>query len=86
MIEAMTLGKPVVAFDRPFSRDLFGGVPHITMAKSIRDYAAILHSLCTSQDLRAKLGNLLRTQAIVRFDVEKIAEEYLEVYNSLLRT
>jgi glycosyltransferase involved in cell wall biosynthesis len=84
MIEAMALGKPVVAFDRPFSRELFSGVLDVAMARNIQEYAVILHSLCTSQYMRTELGRRLQAQAVARFDVDKMAEKYLGVYNGLL--
>jgi len=84
MIEAMVLARPVVAFSRPFSRELLSGIPHAAMARSIEDYAARLYSLCTSEDLRTELGRRLRKQALDRFDMEKIAEKYIQLYSNLL--
>jgi len=84
MIEAMILARPLVVFDRPFSKELLRGVPEAPMARSIQDYGFQLFSLCTSEDLRRELGSRLRSMAIERFNVEKTAEKYIELYSSLL--
>lgn len=84
MIEGMALGKPVVAFDRPFSRELLGDIPMRMMATSVEDYARCLYSLCTSEDLRRKLGERLRTRALENFDITIIADEYLKLYRNLM--
>jgi glycosyltransferase involved in cell wall biosynthesis len=84
MIEAMAMGKPVVAFDRPFSRELLDGVPNAAIAKGVQDYAALLHSLSTSRDLRTKLGRCLQVQAAKKFDMKIIAEQYIGLYKRLL--
>jgi len=83
MIEAMALGKPVIAFDRPFARELLSGVPHFPIAKNIREYARLLYTFCTSPDLRDEFGNLLRKHTLELFDVDTVAEKYLRVYRGL---
>jgi glycosyltransferase involved in cell wall biosynthesis len=83
-IEAMVLEKPVVTFDRPFSRELFKDVARAAIAPSIQGYAKHLHSLCTSRDLRIGLGKDLRNQAVKRFDIDKIAQKYIELYAQML--
>lgn len=84
MIEAMILGKPVVAFNKPFSQELLNGIPNAPLARTIQDYAYQIHSLCTSENLRRELGRRLREMAVRRFDVERMAEKYLELYHSIL--
>jgi glycosyltransferase involved in cell wall biosynthesis len=84
MIEAMALSKPVVAFDRPFSRELFEGIPDAMMARSVQDYAVRLNSLCASENLRRDFGRRMRDQAVKRFDIETTAEKYVELYDHLL--
>jgi glycosyltransferase involved in cell wall biosynthesis len=86
MMEAMILAKPVVTFNRPFSQELLSGVPDAPMATSIPDYASRLYSLCTSEGLRADLGGRLRDVAVERFDVEKTAKKYIELYETLLES
>jgi len=84
MIEAMAMGKPVVTFDRPFSRELLDGVPDSAIGAEVQDYAALLHSLGTSEDLRRKLGARLQIQAAKKFDMKIIAEQYAGLYKRLL--
>jgi glycosyltransferase involved in cell wall biosynthesis len=84
MIEAMAMSKPVVTFDRPFSRELLDGVPNAAIAKGVIDYAALLHILCTSNDLRTKFGRCLQVQAARKFDMKVIAEQYIGLYKRLM--
>lgn len=84
MIEAMILGKPVVTFNRPFSQELLDGIPDVAMARTIQDYGSQLYSLCTSQDRRIELGRRLRTMAVERFDIERSAKKYIDVYRNLV--
>lgn len=84
MIEAMALGKPVVAFDRPFSREMMGNEPQLPLANGVEDYARMLHTLCTRQDLREDLGLRLQTRACDMFDIEVAAKRYAELYEKIL--
>lgn len=83
-MEAMVLAKPVVAFNRPFSQEMLKDIPNAAVARTIQDYAFQIHSLCTSENVRKELGHRLREMAVRRFDVERMAEKYLEVYRNLL--
>jgi len=82
LIEAMALEKPVVAFDRPFSRELIGD--NLPLAKGITDYAENLRNLCTSAELREKLGKRVKAQALEKFEIRQIAKSYLELYRNIL--
>jgi glycosyltransferase involved in cell wall biosynthesis len=85
MIEAMALGKAVVAFDKPFSRELFEDIPDAKMATSVSDYAKQLHALCASEYLRERLGKQLRIRAIKKYDMTVIADKYLELYTEVMQ-
>jgi glycosyltransferase involved in cell wall biosynthesis len=82
LVEAMVLGRPTVAFDRPYSRELIGmeGV----LARGISDYAEVLHDLCTDSGLRQKLGKRLKVRAQGNFDIRLIAGNYLKLYQETL--
>ena len=83
MIEAMALGKPVAAFNQPFSRELLD-MPAGMLSKSIEAYARSLYSLCISENLRKDIGARLRTHARKKFDIKVVADNYLKLYRQLL--
>jgi glycosyltransferase involved in cell wall biosynthesis len=83
MIEAMALGKPIAAFRRPFSTELLGDGPDVQFARTIEDYAGFLYSLCTSEDLRVRIGSRLQSRARDEFDIKVVAQEYVKVYKHL---
>jgi glycosyltransferase involved in cell wall biosynthesis len=84
MMEAMAMGKPVVAFDRPFSREMLGNAHKQLLASDERDYALKLLSLMESKPVRLELGRklILKSQ---NFDSTKTASLYREVYEGLAR-
>ena len=84
LIEAMALGKPVIAFDRPFSRELMGNDQDLPMAKSIEDYARNVLKLSLSVSLRDRVGERLRARARDIFDIAIIADEYSKVYQKVI--
>jgi glycosyltransferase involved in cell wall biosynthesis len=84
MTAAMALGKPIVAFDRPFSREFLGEYPELPLAKSIEDYAQRLHTLCIREDLRKDMGLRLQARARQTLDIGVIADRYSRLYEDLL--
>ena len=84
MIEAMTLGKPILAFNRPFSRELLGDDPDVPLATSIEEYARYLYLLCISEHWRNKIGERLHRKAHERFDIKNIANSYCKLYRRIL--
>jgi glycosyltransferase involved in cell wall biosynthesis len=83
MIEAMCLGKPVVAFDLPFARELLGTSAHHLLGHGSDGFASVLRHLIESDEDRVHLGRLLKENA-KRFDSRRIASEYSSIYNELL--
>ncbi|MGA2973260.1 MAG: glycosyltransferase family 4 protein [Candidatus Bathyarchaeia archaeon] len=84
MMEAMAMGKPVVAFDRPFSEEIIGNERAKLLASDERDYGAKLVSLMKSEDDRLELGRRLRSKAR-NFDSAITASLYNEIYMRLFR-
>jgi len=84
MIEAMILERPLVVFDKPFSRELLGHNSELPLATSTEDYSRCLYSLCTSKDLRKKIGTHLGAGAREKFDINAVAARYLKLYKNLL--
>jgi glycosyltransferase involved in cell wall biosynthesis len=83
MIEAMCLGKPIVAFDLPFARELLGASAYELLGHGSVGFASVLRHLMDSDERRLQLGGLLRANA-KRFDCRKIALEYCSIYNELV--
>jgi glycosyltransferase involved in cell wall biosynthesis len=84
MIEAMALGKPIAAFDRPFSRELLGVREQSMLPNSTKEYAKLLHQLCNDGELRKSFGERLSCRARMEFDIEKVATNYSKLYDDAL--
>lgn len=84
MIEAMSLGKPILAFRTAFSRELLGDDCKLPLATCIHDYARCLHLLCTSEGLRNDCQAYLQARARDRFDIRAIAGRYRDLYKRVL--
>jgi glycosyltransferase involved in cell wall biosynthesis len=82
MIEAMSLGKPVVAFDLPFAREILGDTEEL-LAKGISDFSKKLARLIISGDQRASLSRKMLGRS-EEFDAPKIATRYQKVYERLI--
>jgi glycosyltransferase involved in cell wall biosynthesis len=83
MIEAMSMAKPVVAFDLPFARELVGTTGSKLLGNGLHGFASVLWDLIDSKEHRVKMGRLLRSNAR-RFDSGKIASEYHSIYRELI--
>jgi glycosyltransferase involved in cell wall biosynthesis len=83
MIEAMAMGKPVVAFDVPYAREMLQD-NGMLLASSGLDFAQKLGHLIRSQDDRTRLGRTLRDR-VENFNSDTIAMEYRLIYAGLLR-
>lgn len=83
MIEAMACGKPVVAFDLPYAREMLTEESRMLLASSEMDYAIKLASLINSEEDRARLGRVMRSRA-ARFDSQSVAASYQKVYSDLM--
>jgi glycosyltransferase involved in cell wall biosynthesis len=84
IMEAMGLGKPVLAFDRPFSQEMLGRENAALLASDERDYASKLVSLMKSKDDRLNLGRNLHEKS-QKFDSSITASAYREIYERLFR-
>jgi glycosyltransferase involved in cell wall biosynthesis len=84
LMEGMAMGKPVIAFDLPFSREMLGSEHAKLLASDEQDYASKLTSLMKSESDRLELGRSLKMKA-KRFDSRITASLYREVYEGLAR-
>jgi glycosyltransferase involved in cell wall biosynthesis len=85
MMEAISLGKPVLAFRTVFARELLGQSYPLQLATSTDDYARCLHLLCSSENLRHECELYLRTRGRRHFDIRVTAEKYSNLYRRLPR-
>lgn len=86
MLEAMALGKPVVAFDLPFARDVITDGLTGLLAEPLdsQDLAENISKLLRNERLRKTLGSNARSYVIGKHDWNKIAEKHIEIYSNLL--
>jgi N,N'-diacetylbacillosaminyl-diphospho-undecaprenol alpha-1,3-N-acetylgalactosaminyltransferase len=82
ILEAMSLGKPVVATDVSGCRDCVvdGETGFLTPAKDADALACAIMRLCADKALRDRFGQAGRALAVRRFDVKKIVQEHLKIY------
>ena len=87
MLEAMALGKPVVAFDLPFARDIIKHGLTGLLAKPLdsRDLAKNISKLLRDGRLRTSLGRNAQSYIIRKHDWSKIAEKQIEIYSNVLK-
>ena len=82
MIEAISMGKPVLAFDLPFAREILGDTDEL-LATNADDFRVKLVRLISSQNERMRLGRRVLKRSN-DFDTVKIAREYRKVYEELI--
>jgi glycosyltransferase involved in cell wall biosynthesis len=83
MIESMAFGKPIVAFDLPYAREILPKEKQMLASNEI-DFAGKLARLIDSENERVRLGSITLGQA-ARFDSEKVAGSYRSIYQSLIQ-
>lgn len=81
VVEAMALGKPVVAFNRgPTNEIITDGVNGLLADNgSIESLAAKLQLLIESQKLREKIGKKAAKDFRRRYGISKISDQYIEM-------
>jgi len=86
LLEAGSMGKPIITTDAVGCREVVEDgkngflVPvkdHISLAKSIE-------ILINNEDMRKAFGEYSREKIIREFEIEKVVEQYLKLYNDLL--
>ena len=80
VMEAAALGKPVVAFDRPFSREIIVDGKTGFLAGDVRQFADRIEQLYGSCDLLNRMGEAARLHAAESFDIVQTARKYVDIY------
>ncbi len=84
-LEAMACGTPVIAFRSSGLDDLIEHekTGYLVTAYSEIDYAGAIINLLTDTNLRLKMSSESRSRALLRFNIQDVAKQYLKLYNSL---
>lgn len=86
LLEAMALGKPVIASDSTGNRDLItdGVDGRLVPPASARAWAKAIEELLAASDVAAKLGLAARNTARVTYSLERTIERTVQLYRSLV--
>jgi glycosyltransferase involved in cell wall biosynthesis len=83
-LEAMRIGRPVVASDLPVFREaLRDGETGILAPRDPHRFAASLVSLLSDPERSSTIGESARAEAAKRFTVERMVDEYADLYGGL---
>ncbi len=86
VLEAMAMGLPVVATDVPGCREavVHGETGFLVPPRDVERLSQAIEQLIDDPDLRGRMGWAGRTRVVERFAVERIVEQYLDLYAELL--
>lgn len=86
VIEAMASGKPVIASDTPGPQDAItqGYDGFLFEKKSVEELKKYLELCLSNENLRKKVGMNARKTIEEKYTFEKIAKDYIELFNELV--
>jgi glycosyltransferase involved in cell wall biosynthesis len=85
-LEAMRMGRPVVASDLPAFREaLRDGETGVLTPRDPRRFAASLIALLSDPRRSSAIGHCAQAEAAKRFTVERMVDEYADLYAGLER-
>lgn len=84
--EAMACGKPVIASNNSSLSEIVrhGETGMLCTTNAVDEFCAAARTLASDPDLGEKMGAAARKRVIEMFSSEKMAEEYITLYKSLL--
>jgi len=83
-LEAMRVGRPVVASDLPAFREaLRDGETGVLAPRDPQRFATSLISLLSDSQRASAMGQCARNEAATRFTVERMVDEYTDLYDRL---
>lgn len=88
VLEAMAMGLPVVATDVPGCREAVvqGETGFLVPPRGVDGLAMAIQQLIEDSELRRRMGQAGRVRAVKCFAVERVVEQYLELYAELLES
>jgi glycosyltransferase involved in cell wall biosynthesis len=84
VVEALCAGKPVITYNLPPVREIIGEFHEGWLVKAYEDFSRISRDLLKQRAGLEELSTELAQFARARLSVEKVAERYKNLYNSLL--
>jgi glycosyltransferase involved in cell wall biosynthesis len=84
-VEAMACGAPVVTSDLSVFREVIGESGMFADRGNPEAFATILKGLLDDAERRSELSNQARQRVEAKFQLEKTAKNYREIYVSLLK-
>lgn len=88
VLEAMAMGLPVVATDVPGCREavVHGETGFLVPPRDVDGLTGAIRQLIEDSELRQRMGQAGRVRAVKCFAVERVVEQYLELYAELLES
>jgi glycosyltransferase involved in cell wall biosynthesis len=88
MLEAMACGKPVVAFDFPFSREIIQDMDNGLLAKpeDVKDLASKIRLILADNELRARIGQRAFEYVRERHNWNVLVEKYVDLYTEAINS
>jgi len=88
VLEAMAMGLPVVATDVPGCREavVHGETGFLVPPRNVGELVRAIQKLAEDPALRQRMGQAGRERVVQHFAVERIVEQYLDLYAELLST
>ena len=86
VLEAMAMGLPVVATDVPGCREavVHGETGFLVPPRDVDELVQAIQKLVEDPALRQRMGQASRARVVQHFAVERIVEQYLDLYVELL--
>jgi glycosyltransferase involved in cell wall biosynthesis len=87
VLESMACGKPVIAFDLPFSREVITDKQNGLLAKpaNVKDLSAKIRSLLLDENLRLRVGQAGRKYVSAEHDWNILADKFISLYEKVAR-
>lgn len=88
MIEAMACGLPCVVTDQPGITDFIfgegGTTGTVIPQEDHQELAAVVSGLLSDRERAVEMGTLARARVVHKFNIDRIADRYLEFYTDLI--
>jgi len=86
LLEAASMAKPIVTTNAPGCKEVVedGKNGFLVPVKDYISLAKKIETLIDNKDLREKFGKYSRQKAINEFDIKKVVDKYLKVYEEVL--